>query len=206
MYFDVRRKMSMYEYIKGSYKGFYKDYVVIENNGIGYKIYVPGSTLTKLPKSGDEVQLYTYQMVREDFIGLYGFISREELEMFLLLLNINGVGAKAALSIQSILDVERLQFAIAVGDEASLTRAPGVGKKTAQRIILELKDKMKKVRGNTEEISIEDTARNSVYTDAVEALMALGYSEKECVSVLKNVNLSDSLEGVIKNSLKQLMN
>ncbi|WP_163193941.1 Holliday junction branch migration protein RuvA [Clostridium thermarum] len=196
----------MYEYIKGSYKGFYKDYVVIENNGIGYKIYVPGSTLTKLPKIGDEVQLYTYQMVREDFIGLYGFISREELDMFLLLLNINGVGAKAALSIQSILDVERLQFAIAVGDEASLTRAPGVGKKTAQRIILELKDKMKKVRGNAEEISIDYTTKSSIYADAIEALMALGYSEKECVSVLKNVNLADSLEGVIKNSLKQLMN
>ncbi|WP_139904386.1 Holliday junction branch migration protein RuvA [Clostridium thermarum] len=196
----------MYEYIKGSYKGFYKDYVVIDNNGIGYKIYVPGSTLTKLPKIGDEVQLYTYQMVREDFLGLYGFISREELEMFLLLLNINGVGAKAALSIQSILDVERLQFAIAVGDEASLTRAPGVGKKTAQRIILELKDKMKKVRDNAEEISIDYTTKSSVYADAIEALMALGYSEKECVSVLKNVNLADSLEGVIKNSLKQLMN
>ena len=196
----------MYEYIKGSYKGFYKDYAVIENSGIGYKIYVPGSTLTKLPKADEEVQLFTYQMVREDFIGLYGFISREELEMFLQLLNINGVGAKAALSIQSILDVERLQFAIAVGDEASLTRAPGVGKKLAQRIILELKDKMKKVSTGSKEISIEDVKQNSLYADAVEALMALGYSEKECVNVLKNIEMTDSLETIIKSSLKQLMN
>lgn len=196
----------MYEYIKGSYKGFYKDYAVIENSGIGYKIFVPGSTLTKLPKADEEVLLYTYQMVREDFIGLYGFISREELEMFLQLLNINGVGAKAALSIQSILDVERLQYAIAIGDEASLTRAPGVGKKLAQRIILELKDKMKKVRGTSEDISLGEAAGDSRYTDAVDALMALGYSEKECTAVLKNVNMSDSLEGIIKNSLRQLMN
>lgn len=196
----------MYEYIKGSYKGYYKDYTVVENNGIGYKIYVPGSTLTKLPKIDDEVMLYTYQMVREDFIGLYGFITREELEMFLLLLNINGVGAKAALSIQSILDVDRIKYAIACGDESSLTRAPGVGKKLAQRIILELKDKMKNVKVNSLEVDENLTAQSSLYGEAVEALMALGYSERECNTVLKNISMNDSLEGIIKNALKHLMN
>ena len=196
----------MYEYIKGSYKGYYKDYAVVENNGIGYKIHVPGSTLTKLPKIDDEVMLYTYQMVREDFIGLYGFITREELEMFILLLNINGVGAKAALSIQSILDVDRIEYAIACGDESSLTRAPGVGKKLAQRIILELKDKMKHVKVDSGENMAQDIEQTSYYADAVEALMALGYSERECSNVLKDINLADSLEGIIKNALKHLMN
>ncbi|SCN21485.1 Holliday junction ATP-dependent DNA helicase RuvA [Clostridium sp. N3C] len=197
----------MYEYIKGEYKGFYKDYVVIENNGIGYKIFVPGSTLTKLPKIDEEVLLYTYQMVREDFIGLYGFSSRDELEMFLLLININGVGAKAALSIQSILDVETLQYSIATGDEKALCRAPGVGKKIAQRIILELQDKMKKLCViNEEGICVDSKEQNSSFSDALEALISLGYSEKEAVAVLKNIDVTASLETVIKDALRQLMN
>ncbi|NLZ48554.1 MAG: Holliday junction branch migration protein RuvA [Clostridiales bacterium] len=197
----------MYEYIKGEYKGFYKDYVVIENNGIGYKIFVPGSTLTKLPKIDEEVLLYTYQMVREDFIGLYGFSSRDELKMFLLLININGVGAKAALSIQSILDVETLQYSIATGDEKALCRAPGVGKKIAQRIILELQDKMKKLCViNEEGICVDSKEQNSSFSDALEALISLGYSEKEAVAVLKNIDVTASLETVIKDALRQLMN
>ncbi|MDP4087975.1 MAG: Holliday junction branch migration protein RuvA [Bacillota bacterium] len=196
----------MYEYIKGGYKGFYKDYAVIENGGIGYKIHVPGSTLTKLPKIDDEVMLYTYHMVREDFIGLYGFMTREELEMFIQLLNINGVGAKAALSIQSILDVDRIRYAIATGDEASLTRAPGVGKKLAQRIILELKDKVKDVKVGGAETTGGVAVEASNYGEAVEALMALGYSERECTAVLKNVDISGSLEVIIKNALRLLMN
>lgn len=197
----------MYEYIKGEYKGFYKDYVVIENNGIGYKIFVPGSTLTKLPKIDDEVLLYTYQMVREDFIGLYGFSSRDELEMFLLLININGVGAKAALSIQSILDVETLQYSIATSDEKALCRAPGVGKKIAQRIILELQDKMKKLCAVKEEgVSIESVQQNSIFSDALAALISLGYSEKEAGAALKNIDVNAPLETIIKDALRQLMN
>ncbi len=197
----------MYEYIKGKYKGFYKDYVVIENNGIGYKIFVPGSTLTKLPKIDDEVLLYTYQMVREDFIGLYGFSTRDELEMFLLLININGVGAKAALSIQSILDVDTLQYSIATGDEKALCRAPGVGKKIAQRIILELQDKMKKLCAvNEEGLSVESKEQSSILSDALAALISLGYSEKEAATALKNIDVAAPLETIIKDALKQLMN
>ena len=90
----------MYEYIKGIYIGINKDYIIVENNGIGYKIFTSGATMSSMPKNGEEVQLYLEQIVREDFIGLYGFDSSEELEMFKLLLTINGVGAKAALSLQ----------------------------------------------------------------------------------------------------------
>ncbi|MDT8717465.1 Holliday junction branch migration protein RuvA [Clostridium sp. 19966] len=197
----------MYDYIKGKYAGFYKDYVTIENNGIGYKIYVPGSTLTMLPKIDEEILLYIHQIVREDFIGLYGFISREELEMFLQLVNINGVGAKAALSILSIMDVEKLKYAISSNDEKLITRAPGVGKKLAQRIILELKDKLKITAKNTNSSGVEDifVENNSIYSEALEALLTLGYTERECENVLNNINLNNTLESVIKSALRQLM-
>ena len=133
----------MYEYIKGIYIGINKDYIIVENNGIGYKIFTSGATMSSMPKNGEEVQLYLEQIVREDFIGLYGFDSSEELEMFKLLLTINGVGAKAALSLLSISRVNNLKYAIMTGDEKHLCRGVGIGKKTAARIILELKDKLK---------------------------------------------------------------
>ena len=133
----------MYEYIKGKYIGINKDYVIVENNGIGYKIFTSGATMAELPKVSEEVMLYLEQIVREDFIGIYGFSTREELEMFKLLLSINGVGAKAALSLLSISRINNLRYAILMGDEKHLCRAPGIGKKTAGRIILELKDKIK---------------------------------------------------------------
>ena len=134
----------MYEYIKGQYIGINKDYIIIENGGIGYKIFTSGATMASMPKVGEDVVLYIEQIVREDFIGLYGFVSKEELEMFKLLLSINGVGAKAALSLLSISRVNNLKYAIVMEDEKHICRAPGIGKKTAGRIILELKDKLKK--------------------------------------------------------------
>ena len=132
----------MYEYIKGEFIGINKDYVVLENNNIGYKIFTSGNTMATMPKVGEESILYIEQIVREDFIGLYGFTTKEELEMFKKLLSINGVGAKASLSLLSISTVNNLKYAILSGDEKHITRAPGIGKKTAQRIILELKDKI----------------------------------------------------------------
>ncbi|MEL7598461.1 MAG: Holliday junction branch migration protein RuvA, partial [Clostridiaceae bacterium] len=132
----------MYEYIKGNYIGINKDYIIIETNSIGYKIYTSGSTMAKMPNINEEVKLYIQQLVREDFIGLYGFLTEEEREMFNLLLMINGVGSKAALSLLSISSVNNLKFAILSSDYGTLTKAPGIGKKIAQRIILELKDKL----------------------------------------------------------------
>lgn len=196
----------MYEYIKGIYEGMYRDYIVIGNNGIGYKIHTSGSTLAKLPKSGEEVLVYLQQIVREDFIGLYGFLTREELNMFKLLLTINGVGAKAALSLLSISNVNNLKYAILSGDEKTITKAPGIGKKMAQRIILELKDKIKPdelVSIENMEVNIEENIEN--VAEALEALVALGYSEKEAQKALGTIDRKDSLENIIKNSLKFLM-
>ncbi len=200
----------MYEYIKGKYIGINKDYVIIENNGIGYKIFTSGATMAKMPKVSEEVQLYLEQIVREDFIGLYGFKDREELEMFKLLISISGVGAKAALSLLSISRINNLKYAIIMEDDKHLCRAPGIGKKTAGRIILELKDKIK-----TEEVSegvdiqqgFEDIApsNSNAIGEALGALLALGYSEKEAESALKKVNREESVENIIKECLRVLM-
>ncbi|EGT0013293.1 Holliday junction branch migration protein RuvA [Clostridium perfringens] len=200
----------MYEYIRGQFQGISKDYVVIELNNIGYKIFTSGNTMSNMPKVGDEVLLYLEQIVREDFIGLYGFTTREELEMFKLLLSINGVGAKAALSLLSISTVNNLKYAIMMGDEKHITRAPGIGKKTAQRIILELKDKLKPDELTSEEGQlIKGINDNSDYSfninETLSALMALGYTEKEAQKALEKVDKTLSIENMIKESLKLLM-
>ncbi|EOU1824503.1 TPA: Holliday junction branch migration protein RuvA [Clostridium perfringens] len=200
----------MYEYIRGQFQGISKDYVVIELNNIGYKIFTSGNTMSNMPKVGEEVLLYLEQIVREDFIGLYGFTTREELEMFKLLLSINGVGAKVALSLLSISTVNNLKYAIMMGDEKHITRAPGIGKKTAQRIILELKDKLKPDELTSEEGQlIEGINDNSDYSfninETLSALMALGYTEKEAQKALEKVDKTLSIENMIKESLKLLM-
>ncbi|MDS0524426.1 Holliday junction branch migration protein RuvA [Clostridium sp. SHJSY1] len=202
----------MYEYIKGKYIGINKDYIIVENNNIGYKIFTSGATMSTMPKSGEDVMLYLEQIVREDFIGLYGFESKEELEMFKLLLSINGVGAKAALSLLSISRVNNLKYAIIMEDEKHICRAPGIGKKTAGRIILELKDKLKK-----EDMTV-DKGENGISTlsdgeidyrvtlnEALGALLALGYSEKEAEFAVSKANKEDTVENIIKNCLKTLM-
>lgn len=197
----------MYEYIKGTYIGMNKDYIVVENNGIGYKIFTSGATMSSVPKCGEEIMLYLDQIVREDFLGLYGFESKEELEMFKLLLTISGVGPKAALSLLSISRVNNLKYAIMTGDEKHICRGVGIGKKTAARIILELKDKLKpdELLDNVGDGGILDNENTMVLSEALSALLALGYSEKESERVLKTVNKDDTVENIIKASLKALM-
>lgn len=197
----------MYEYIKGKYIGINKDYIIVENNGIGYKIFTSGATMSSIPKSGDEIMLYVEQIVREDFLGLYGFDSKEELEMFKLLLTINGVGAKAALSLLSISRVNNLKYAIMTGDEKHLCRGVGIGKKTAARIILELRDKLKPDELFDDESNFEACNNENimVLSEALSALIALGYSEKEAEAVLKNADKNESVENIIKSALKALM-
>ena len=196
--------------IKGKYIGINKDYVIVENNGIGYRVFTSGATMAEMPKVSEEVMLYLEQIVREDFIGIYGFSTREELDMFKLLLSINGVGAKAALSLLSISRINNLRYAILMGDEKHLCRAPGIGKKTAGRIILELKDKIKTddvVEGVDIQEGFKDIAPSNanVVGEALGALLALGYSEKEAETALKKVDKTQTVENIIKESLKVLM-
>lgn len=197
----------MYEYIKGTFIGLAKDYIVVENMGIGYKIFTSGSTISSLPSVGTEITLYLQQVVRDDFIGLYGFLTKDEIGMFNLLLTINGVGAKATLSLMSICNVTNLQYAILSGDEKTLTKAPGIGKKTAQRIILELKDKIKLEDAVSKNTSISAVESNEErISEVFGALIALGYSEKEAEKALSNVDKSKSIEDMIKGCLQFLMN
>lgn len=200
----------MYQYIKGEFININKDYVVIDNRGIGYKIFTSGNTMASMPKCGEVVLLYVEQIVREDFIGLYGFLTEDELSMFKMLLSINGVGSKAALSLLSISTVSSLKYAIYTGDEKTIVKAPGVGKKTAQRIILELKDKikldealdLKDIDGGVE----QNPSQGGKLKEALEALEALGYTEKEAEKALLMINKEASLEEIIKECLRYLMN
>ena len=196
----------MYEYIKGRYIGINKDYIIVENNGIGYKIFTSGATMAEMPKVNEEIMLYLEQIVREDFIGLYGFKDREELEMFKLLISISGVGAKAALSLLSISRINNLKYAIIMEDDKHLCRAPGIGKKTAGRIILELKDKVDKESAEFEATLFNQAPTGLELDEAVEALLALGYSNvesKEAVQKFKKDGLKT--EDLIKKALTYLM-
>jgi Holliday junction DNA helicase RuvA len=195
----------MYEYITGKYTGMNRDYIVVENSGIGYKVFTSGSTMSQLPQAGEEVRVFLQQIVREDFLGLYGFLTREELEMFNLLLTINGVGAKAALSLLSICSVTNLKYAIATKDEKTIMRAPGIGKKMAQRVILELQDKVERGAAESAAAAEGTDASAAAAREALDALLALGYSEKEASNALKEVDQKDTVENIIKKCLKYLM-
>lgn len=200
----------MYEYIKGKYMGMNKDYIVVENSGIGYKIFTSGATMSSVPECGEEVILYVDQIVREDFIGLYGFDSKEELAMFKLLITVNGVGPKAALSLLSISRLNNLKYAIMTGDEKHICRGVGIGKKTAARIILELKDKLQP--DELLDVAVDSNKDNNgennlmAVSEVLSALIALGYSEKESEKVLKTIDKTETVENMIKNALKALMN
>lgn len=198
----------MYEYIEGKYKGLNKDYVIIDNNGIGYKIFTSGNSICSMPLLNENVRLYVEQVVRQDFIGLYGFIDKQELEMFLKLININGIGAKAALSLLSVNTVDTLKKAICCSNETILMKASGVGKKSAQRIILELKDKFK--FDNNQEVMDEKSDVDTGYKslEATQALLSLGFDEKHISAVLLGIMekfSEESLEFIIKECLKNLM-
>ncbi len=197
----------MYEYIYGKYKGLNNDYVIIENNGIGYKIFTSGNSICSMPPLNENVKLYVEQIVRQDFIGLYGFTQKEELDMFLKLININGIGARVSLSLLSVSTVKTLKKAIFDSDEAAIMKANGIGKKGAQRIILELKDKIKLQSIESSDDSVEND-EDSKHLDAVHALLSLGFEERHSSKVVKEVikNFSDeSVEFIIKESLKNLM-
>ncbi|WP_312649844.1 Holliday junction branch migration protein RuvA [Proteiniclasticum sp.] len=197
----------MYDYIKGRFKGIFKDYVSIENGGIGYKVFTSGNSMAMMPGMDEETTLYLMQIVREDFIGLYGFTTREELELFSILITINGVGAKAALSLLSASTPVNLKFAIVNENETLLMKAPGVGKKIAQRLILELKGKLRiEDFSGMDEISRKKALSENISNEALAALITLGYTEKEASNALKHVDDNQSIEGIIKDSLKYLMN
>lgn len=197
----------MYAYIKGSLEEKTKDGIVIEANGIGYKIFVSEQTLSKLGELGEIVKVYTYYHVREDNISLYGFLSNEELKTFELLLQVSGIGAKTA--IVALSNITPSQFAIAIisNDIKTLTKIPGIGTKSAQRIVLELKDKLKTQDAITiaEEQVEEKQINNESTEEAVQALQILGYTKTDITKTFDKINVKElSTEDIIKQALKHL--
>jgi holliday junction DNA helicase RuvA len=200
----------MYAYLMGKITKMTDDnHMILENNGIGYSINTSSTTLSSLPASDFEVKIFTYLHVREDIFSLYGFLTAEELQVFKLLISVSGVGPKAALGITSTLSPSKFSLSIITGDAKLLSTAPGIGKKTAERIILELKDKIKKEQGNfqrdSDPVSSEPQSENSIISEALEALLVLGYSKEIALNALiKHVTPDIEIEPLIKNALKSL--
>lgn len=201
----------MIAFVRGEIADLSDDNVVLDVGGIGYNIKISSRTAQELPKAGREVKLYTYTCVREDAFCLYGFLSNDELEIFKKLITVNGIGPKGGLAVLSVMSADDLRFAIISGDTKAIAKAPGIGAKTAGRVILDLKDK----------ISIEDTMiqremneydtkdveiSQHANSEAIEALVALGYSPSDAVKAVKKADApSDAdTETVLKLALKNM--
>lgn len=183
------------------------NFMVIECGGVGFKCFTTLNTVKNIGKIGDEVNAFTYLAVREDAMDLYGFATLDELNAFKLLISVSGIGPKAAAAILSELAPDRLAVCIASGDAKAITKAQGVGKKTAERVVLELKDKMGAIAvGDTSEVvsSVASVGESSNSAEAVEALVALGYSQSDAAVVVGSMDKSLSVDEMIRNGLKQL--
>ena len=201
----------MYAYLKGTIEDIAEDNLVIEAGQIGYNVKVSARTLNALGSIGSFVKIYTYTLVREDAFSLYGFLTKDDLEIFKKLITVNGIGPKGGLAILSIMSADELRFAILAADAKAIAKAPGVGAKTAERVILDLKDK----------ISIEDAISpketipalamagediGNKKNEAVEALVALGYSASDALRAVKQVEMTEdiSVEEILKAALKYI--
>ena len=201
----------MYAYIKGILAEITEDAIIVENQGIGYEIAVPGQVFDYLPSVGEEVKIYTYHYVREDAILLYGFLTKEDVRIFKMLIGVSGIGPKGALAILSVLSTDDLRFAILGDDAKAIAKAPGVGAKTAQRVIIELKDKLsledafeQKLANQAQKAELNPAV--GVKNEAILALTSLGYSQSEALKVFQGIEISpdDQVEDVLKMALKQM--
>ncbi|MBU4480461.1 Holliday junction branch migration protein RuvA [Patescibacteria group bacterium] len=180
-------------------KIIYKDdnYIIIDVSGVGYKVFVSDDTMKELTKNSDNATIWTHQVVRENSLDLYGFVTKEDLDFFELLISISGIGPKTALGILNVATTETLVSAISTGDTSYLTKVSGIGSKNAQKIVLELKNKITKVEQTPKGIREE--------IDVIEALRALGYSSREAGDALKKVDKEiTGTSGKVKEALKIL--
>jgi Holliday junction DNA helicase RuvA len=201
----------MFSYLKGELTEIYTDHIVVETGGIGYMLVISGQAMTELPSVGSDIKVYTYLYLREDILMLYGFLDRDELDVFKLLIGVSGIGPKGAIGILSALTPDDLRFAVLSGDAKAISKAPGIGAKTAQRVVLELKDKLsledafEKKQENTARV-LGNTSGSSVKNDAVLALTALGYSSSESLKAVSKVEITEEMdvEDVLKAALKRM--
>ena len=203
----------MISFIRGLVADTTENSVILEAGGIGYEIFMTGSSIEQASRSDGKVKIHTYFHVREDAMQLYGFLSKDDLEMFRLLLNVNGIEPKAALGVLAGLTADELRFAVLSDDIKTISKAPGIGKKTAQKLILELKDKLKledafekKLAHEQEAASVSGFLIHDGRQEAAEALIALGYSSTDAMKAIRKVTdvSPDDVEALLKAALKQL--
>lgn len=198
----------MFSYIKGVLEIKNTNYVVIDVNGVGFKIFMSQTAIDSLPEIKEQVRIYTHMQVREDDISLYGFNTQEELRMFELLIGVSGIGAKSAIGM--LANIEPSSFALCVisDDYDKLTKIPGIGKKTAQRIVLELKDKLKQENIETKIAAKQieqEVITNGKQEEAISALKVLGYNKNQIDKAIETININElSVEEIIKLALKNL--
>ena len=200
----------MISFIRGLVADTTENSVILEAGGIGYEIFMTGSSIEQASRSEGKVKIHTYFHVREDAMQLYGFLSRDDLEMFRLLLNVNGIGPKAALGVLAGLTADELRFAVLSDDIKTISRAPGIGKKTAQKLILELKDKLDLEDAFEKKLLHEQEAEETLPDargEAVEALTALGYSPADALRAVQKVEPGDDMdtEAILKAALKRMI-
>ena len=195
----------MIGYLRGKVKYLLTDYCLLDVQGVGYRVFIAGSTRNQL-RLGEEATLFTHLSVREDAMLLYGFYSQQEYELFQLLISVSGVGPKVALGILSAITVDGLCRAIQQKQSSVLTKLPGIGKKSAERLILELKDKVSFAGGVDEALNLTDlqeTVGEDMMSEASAALLSLGYTQAEIAPVLKKAARLESVEEIIKFALKE---
>ncbi len=208
--------MVLIAYVNGILESIEEGNAVIDVNGIGYNVNISGSTMDRMPGIGEAVKLYTYTNVKEDTFSLFGFLSRDELNLFKMLITVSGIGPKGGLSILSVMTPDDLRFAIMAGDSKSISAAPGIGKKTAERITLELRDKVKlseddMLGGSVASISSAGVSEgvNPARDEAVAALVALGYNSTDSMKAVRKVLAAnpaagDDTEALLKLALKEM--
>ena len=202
----------MIAYVNGIVEDIAEDNVVLDVNGLGYNIKISADTASRLPGIGEPVKLYTYTCVREDACLLYGFLTRSDLEIFKKLITVNGIGPKGGLAILSVMDGDDLRFAILSGDVKAISKAPGIGSKTAQRVILDLKDKISYDDTMIEKEISATVSGNSFKADtpqkkeAIEALLSLGYGQTESTKAVNAIEGIENMDSgaILKAALKKM--
>ena len=203
----------MISFIKGELSEILGSSIIVDTGGVGYEINVPLTVLSELPRIGEEVKIYTYFKVSEDAMSLYGFSSQKDKEMFEQLIGVSGIGPKGALAILSTLSPDDLRMAIMAGDDKAIAKAPGIGAKTAQRVIIDLKDKIgiEDIMGVGKTSKANAAGASAVMTgviaDAVSALSVLGYSHTEAMKAVRSIEINDdtTVEEVIKIALQRMV-
>lgn len=204
----------MISYIRGELISIEEEKVIVEVNGVGFGIFMPAQSMNLLPTIGEEVKLHTYMNVREDAMQLFGFLTKDDLNVFKLVIGVSGIGPKGGLSILSELSPDELRFAVMSHDVKAISASQGIGKKTAEKLIIELKDKLsiedvlQRVEDSEARTSVSANHQdNQIQAEAIQALVALGYGNSEALKAVKKVDITEetSVEDVLKMALKYIM-